>query len=421
MMNPAKKRALIFASIFIVVGLLGLAIFINQITKKTPSKPGEVPVGGLPGQFPEAGPAGPSTSTASTTTGGLPLGPGGSAGGTGGGISTENGTAPGTTNRVNKITAVYQGTTAGQTLNPSGGVQYYDKDSSKFYTVGSDGQTKALSDKEFYKVSNVTWAPSKDKAVIYYPDGSKIIYDFQANKQVTLPNHWDQLEFSTAGDALSFISYGAAPEDTWLGVVNSDGSGARAIEKLGENSRKALVSWSPNNQSIGMFIDSKDATRSEVYLIGKNGENFRSFVVDGRGFQPVWSPSGQELLYSVYNQENNMNPTLWITQAIGDTIGDNMRPLAINTFADKCTYVSETEIICGVPTYLAPGSGMATDLAFDSTDNIVLINTLTGSQINLLANSEYNVANPIYSSNDHALYFFNDIDGSYHELLIPQR
>jgi hypothetical protein len=60
-----------------------------------------------------------------------------------------------------------------------------------------DGAIKQMADQVFYNVTDVTWAKNKDKAVLKLVDDSKIVYDFQTKKQVTLPSHWDDFSFSS--------------------------------------------------------------------------------------------------------------------------------------------------------------------------------------------------------------------------------
>ena len=415
MQIDTQKKILLAGIALLIIIIIAVVIFTYASSQKPTPGPGQEATS-TTGVLPQAGPGTTPIVTPITPTGLpanitpiQPVTPGEP-------VTTQN-TAP----RDNKITDITQGNSLGQTLAAGGGVQYYDRDTNKFYRIANDGTKTELSGKEFYDVSGVAWAPNKDQAVLYYPDGTKTIYNFNTDTQYTLPKHWYDLQFSPSGDNLSFISYGANPDDTWFGLVNSDGTGAQAIEKLGQNASKAIVSYSPNNQMIGMFVDALDFDRTQVYFIGKNGENFRSMVTNGRGLQPLWSPSGQELLYSVYSSTDNMKPQVWVAQASADNIGNNLRLLNVETFASKCVYVSEQEVICGVPTNMPDGAGLIPSLADNTIDNIQLINTVTGAKIALDMSGRFNVANPLYSASEHALYFFNNLDGSFHRIDVPQR
>jgi len=102
-------------------------------------------------------------------------------------------------------------------------------------------------------------------------------------------------------------SIGLDTDNRWLAIANDDGSNVRAIEPLGEKDDTVYPSWSPNKQMIAMYTEGKDFTSQNVYFVGLNNENFKSTLVEGRGFQPKWSTSGNQLLYSVYSSDNDMN------------------------------------------------------------------------------------------------------------------
>jgi len=145
------------------------------------------------------------------------------------------------------------------------------------------------------------------------------------------------------------------------------------------------VSWSPNNQVVA-FSHTGDALgfdREQILLIGQNHENFKGLVVEGRGFVPEWSPSGQNLLYSVYSGADNYKPTIWFSGAEGDNVNANRTNLQLNTWADKCAWSSETVVICGVPTTMPDGAGLQGGLAQNIPDEIYKIDLASGTKVNL--------------------------------------
>ena len=168
-------------------------------------------------------------------------------------------------------------------------------------------------------------------------------------------------------------------------TANPDGTNAKAIEDLGNNQDKAHVSWSPNNQIVAYSFtgDPLGYDRQQVLLIGQNQENFKGLIVEGRGFVPNWSPTGDNLLYSVYNSSEGYLPKLWVSGASGDNINGNRRSLELNTWADKCAWQNETSLVCAVPTSLEVGSGLQRDIANDVPDSIYKINLQTGEKLNL--------------------------------------
>jgi len=292
------------------------------------------------------------------------------------------------------------------TLSSDGRVQYYDQSDGHFYKVNEQGEIVALSDKVFYNVDNIVWSPDKDRAVIEYPDGNKILYNFATKKQVTLPSHWQEFSFSPTSDKLVSESIGLDPENRWLTVSNDDGSKAIAIENIGTNADKVYPAWSPNNQVVALYTEGIDFDRQEVFFVGLNGENFKSTIVEGRGLKTQWSTDGDRLLYSVYSSSDNLNPRLWVVDASGDAIGQNRRSLDLQTWATKCTFASDTEVYCAVPDSLERGAGLFPELADKTKDSLYKIDLNSGTQqLIAVPDGSYNISQIIVGSEQDYLYF----------------
>ncbi len=289
-------------------------------------------------------------------------------------------------------------------VNKNGQPQFYNPSDNRFYAIDSQGKLTTLSDQQFFGVQNVIWSPDATKAILEYPDGSKVRYNFATKNQVTLPKHWEDFNFSPDGNKIVAKSMGLDADNRWLIVANEDGSKATNIESMGANADKVITSWSPNNQSIAFFSDGVDFNRKEVFFVGQHGENFKSLITEGRGFQPLWSPQGDELVYSVYSSDNDYKPTLWIVGAQGDTIGANRRPLELNTWADKCTY-SQNQLYCAVPTALERGAGLYPATARNTPDLLYKIDPNTGQKQLIPASVSTSMNNLTVSPDGMYLYF----------------
>lgn len=269
-------------------------------------------------------------------------------------------------------------------LTPGGGssVRYYSGDDGKFYSILDDGTRVLLSDTVFPNVSKVTWGNQSEKAVIGFPDGSQVIYDFDTDKQSTVPRFWQDLAFSPSDQQIVGKSLGTSPTNRFLIIADSDGSNPQPIEELGNNQDKVLVNWSPNNQVVA-FSRTGEALgdgREQILLVGKNHENMRGLVVEGRGFLPNWSPDGSQLLYSVWTNDNNYHPTLWISGASGDQVNANRRRISLETWADKCTWIDNTSLLCGVPRNMPDGAGLQRAL-FDIGPDVLYRMNISNGQV----------------------------------------
>ncbi len=313
---------------------------------------------------------------------------------------------------LTKTTTVTQNPALSPSLGANGkDVNFYDRNDGKFYRVDENGNISLLTDKTFYNVDKVTWSPKKNKAVLEYPDGSNIVYDFNSNKQVTLPKHWEQFDFSTDGEQLIMKSIGVDVENRWLAISNSDGSGSKPLEFIGKNADTVIPSWSPNNQTVAMYTEGVDFNRKEVFFVGLNKENFKSTIVEGRGFEPLWSKSGQQLAYSVYSLNEESKPELWVVDGQGDDIGSNRKKLNVQTWASKCTFHDTETMYCGVPKTLPEGSGIFPEMANDTADDLYRINIKTGVK-ELIATTEegYGITNLIVSDDEKTIYFTDSKD-----------
>lgn len=363
----------------------------------------------------------PVSTTTPQTINGLPTAGSGSANnteGNGGGNLPGNGTEQISDNPAGgngKSATALGGVTTVNTLtdspalNPTlsgGGVQYYNKNDGHFYKLDNNGKAVLMSDKVFYNVDQVVWAPAKDRAILEYPDGNKILYNFGTKEQVTLPAHWQDFSFSPDSNQIVSKSLGTDPENRWLMVSNGDGSKAKALEMIGTNDKTVYPAWSPNNQIVATYTKGVDFNRQEIYFVGLNGENFKSTMIEGRGLQSQWSTQGDRLLYSVYNSGDNYLPRLWIVNAQGDAIDTNRTDLSLATWSSKCTFASNTEVYCAVPQNLERGAGLYPELADKTQDNLYKIDLASGVKTLIaIPDGAYNVSQIMVPENQNVLYF----------------
>ncbi|MFA6428617.1 MAG: hypothetical protein WCW02_03695 [Candidatus Buchananbacteria bacterium] len=285
-------------------------------------------------------------------------------------------------------------------------VIYYQATDGKFYTLNANGQPQALSDKIFYSVQKATWSPDRSQAILEYPDGSKIVYNFQTKKQVTLPKHWQDFSWSPSGGQIAAKSLGLDSDNRYIIVSNADGSQAKIIESIGNNADNFIINWSPNQQIIASYSNGLDFDRQKIYFVGLNQENFKGMTVPGRGLQTKWSTAGDLLLYSVYTSTNGYRPELWVASGLPNTMGEARRSLKVNTFADKCAFADNQTLYCAVPTDPVENSGLLPDLLKNIPDKLQKINLGTGlvTEIATLP-TNYTINKLIAASDNSAIYF----------------
>ncbi len=320
---------------------------------------------------------------------------------------------------VTLVTPIVPATTIGASVSATGALDYYNRNDGKFYRMNANGTVSPLSDKTFYNVSNATFASSGNKAIIEYPDGSKIYFDFSTGQQVTLPKHWEDFSFNPTGTQIVAKSIAVDSNNRFLVVSNPDGSAARAVQELGDNADKVITAWSPNNQVIATAATGRTfgADSQEIYLLGQHGENFKSLTVEGLDFRPLWTPSGQQLLYSAAGSGTDWKPSLWVVDGQGDNIGRNRKNLNVNTWADKCTFATDTTLYCAVPQSLPRGAGLQPDVANDTPDNIFRIDLTTGLQTQVaIPEGSHTIGKIMLTPDRTALYFVDQTNGTINKI-----
>ncbi|MFA5076179.1 MAG: hypothetical protein WC480_02045 [Patescibacteria group bacterium] len=314
---------------------------------------------------------------------------------------------------LTQVTSLTTTAAQGFTLAKDGsGAIYYNRTEGKFYKIGADGQTTLLTDKIFHDVEDIYWSPDTEKAVLEYPDGSNIVYDFKSKKQYTLPKHWEDFSFSPKSDQLVFKSMALDEENRWLAISKPDGSGVQALETLGDNADKVYIDWSPNKQIIATNTESIDFDRQYLYFVGTQHENFRSTIIEGWDYRSEWSTNGDRLLYSVWNQDSDLKPNIWIVNGYGENIGTNRTNLNLQTWADKCTFSDNSTVYCAVPQYLPRGAGIEPDIAASTPDDFYKIDLKTNTK-SLIAvpDGTYTAKDLSVSSDGKYLYFIDGVTG----------
>ena len=293
------------------------------------------------------------------------------------------------------------------TLSANGNdLQYYNKQDGKFYRLTKDGQASLLADTVFHEVKKITWSPNKNKAILEYPDQAKIIYDFKNKKQISLPKHWQDFNFSPDGSKIVLKSLAADPSNRWLAVADAEGAATQRVAALGDKDDTVYPSWSPNNQTVAMYTEGISYDQQRVYFVGLNNENFKALTIDGRGFEPKWAPKGDRLLYSVYSSSSDLKPELWLANAQGENIGAGRNKLDIQTWADKCVFSATAEIYCAVPERLEAGAGLFPDLAKNTKDNLYKIDAQTGlKKLIAIPEGGFTMSDLIISADGSYLYF----------------
>lgn len=390
-------KVVLFIGVSVLIALALYFVFFRAVV------PEEVPTGEVPegGALPTAGVGAPGT-----TPGGV-VPPGGE-------VPTKLPPSQVAKGGETFTTLLTNTSIQSPTATANGTMAYYDPADGKFYTIDENGNVVAMSQVSFPKADNVTFDAGATAAVIEFPDGSNVIYDFETAKQVTLPNHWEDFSFSGNGDQIAAKSIGTDESNRALVITNTDGTQTKVLAALGANDDKVTVNVSPSDNVLG-FSDTGGSTsgsfgRHEMYLIGPDGSASGMLIVDGTSFKNIWAPDGKNLLYSVADPNNLYKAVLWYADSQGDRKGVARRKMGISTTVDKCTFTTNTTAYCAVPREMPPGGGSDSS-AITSSDDLYKLNITTGNAT-LVATpaADTKMFSPSVSS-DGANFFYTDASG----------
>ncbi len=320
---------------------------------------------------------------------------------------------------------VVQNPTLGAMLASDGAsVRYYDRATGKFMSVDPNGNVVELSAQIFPSVQNVTWSADGARAVMEFPDGTKLSFNFASQKQATLPASWEDFSFSPGSDKLAAKQVSDSAASRYLVVSNADGSGARPVAALGDNSDQVTVSWSPAGDVLALSdTGDTDMTGSfgerQMLFVGQNGENFPATLVEGQGFIPLWSPDGSYLLYSAASSDDDFRPRLYAVTGSGANRGSGRRTLNLMTFVDKCSFASSSVAYCAVPDALPEGIGLERGALGFVPDSVFKVDISTGL-VTLVGRPETDtmISSLTVSKDGSTLFFTDAANGSIKKMML---
>ncbi len=299
------------------------------------------------------------------------------------------------------------------TVTKDGTIAYYDPNDGRFYTITADGKVVALSQQTFPKADEVTFSTGAKVAVIEFPDGSNVVYNFDTAKQVTLPNHWQDFSFSNTGNQIAAKSIGTDPSNRALVITSTDGSSTTVVAALGDNDHKVTVNWSPDNAVVGFSNTGQDTSgvfgRQQIYLLTPSGGAAGALFVDGSSFKAIWATDGKHLLYSVADPNNGWKATLWYADSRGDRNGDRRKKISVQTTVDKCTFTTATVAYCAVPREMPNGGGSDASL-ITAYDDVYKID-MTANSVRLVAvpAADTKIFSPKVSDDGSSFYYTDGV------------
>lgn len=189
------------------------------------------------------------------------------------------------------------------------------------FVMNADGtQQRALlrgPDDEWWS----TWSPD-GKQIAFTSDGETgraQIYSVELSTgQVTRLTYSDAADRTpdwSSDGRIAFRRWTFDPdtdeETSQIYVMNADGSGLRAL--AADKDYQLTPAWSPDASKIA-FVGGDDDGFIDV--VNADGSGRVRLTTGGSEFEPRWSPDGKQILFSVYNEDDE-DDDIWIMNADG--------------------------------------------------------------------------------------------------------
>lgn len=323
--------------------------------------------------------------------------------------------------KPSKIRAFSDKPALGISFNKEGNrVIYYDKETGYVFQISFDGKIwERISDTSIDGLKSVSWAPSRDKAIIERSAGQsqgkevieKYVYDYNTGKKHDLSNKIGRIVFSPNGKKILY-HYWDPGKLSNVSIANYDGSN---WEMLFESEMTGLrLSW-PKQDTVSFISSEVSFAGADLYFMKlERPYSLTEMIKNKFGLLVNWSPTGNKLFYSSQTAKDSEMRSLYLR----DFEKGTETGLAFKTLPQNCVWTKdETALYCAEETKnfvqiipkdyqkqlsLAGDSFWKIDLTVREFQEIYI--PKQGEQI-------YDATEMIVSDSQDYLFFINKLDG----------
>lgn len=99
------------------------------------------------------------------------------------------------------------------------------------------------------------------------------------------------------------IAFGGGSQNPRFYVANADGSGRRSLTPPGVYDYSVWGAWSPDGKKIAYTRNVAREGDLGIFVVNTDGTGRRKLVPGEGQHDPVWSPDGRRILYSVWGRD----------------------------------------------------------------------------------------------------------------------
>ncbi len=294
-------------------------------------------------------------------------------------------------------------------------IKYYRASDGRVFSVSFEGKDKkTISDNVLTGFIKALWNKDTSKVIGLFSDPAtktkvkKYFYDYKAKQSTLLNENTAWVSWDPEGKKIVYEFLGK-DSDNNISVADPDGTKWKNIFPTRLPDWQA--SWVTKNK-ISLASPPSGTVQGLVYTLNPDTTDFSKVLSDYFGLKPLWSPSGDKVLFSA-TQAQGKNLTLFIS----DDKGANKKELALATLVDKCVWsVNNNSAFCAVPKTINQGAVWPDDYykgTVSTKDDFYEINFATGQQIKLFESTDtqfYDASSLLVSDDNKYLFFVNQYD-----------
>jgi len=212
-------------------------------------------------------------------------------------------------------------------------------------------------------------------------------------------------------DAKKIVYYISDSKNNSLFTSDADGKNQKTLIK-NLQLRDVILSWPKTNQLV-MTSRPSGLVRGSLWWFDTNNLRLFKVIGDLPGLETVFSPKGDEFIYS-YVSQNGQNPILAVYRK-----GISRKITNVSTLVDKCAWSDDSiNIYCAIPK-LWPDSAVLPDdyhkNVISTIDDIWKINTETGAK-NIVFEDMEDISNLALNDTEDSLIFILKSSGFLYKL-----
>lgn len=286
-------------------------------------------------------------------------------------------------------------------------ILFYKKDGGDLFSSDFRGENREkISNLTIVGISDAIWSPSKDRAAVFYLDQEtkKGFLHIGTSSVAILPQ--DIISFSWSPDG-KFLAY-LTKKDTHTDLIVADSSGKNQKVVFSSPILEANIQWITTDK-IALATAPSGLAEGFLFLYSRGIGSFNK-VVAANGLTALWSPDGNKIITASTNAAGKD-----LHLVLQDASGKEIWTPAMQTFPEKCFWLSAKEFNCAAPRFISPRAVLPDEYLrgeISTTDRIIAADTEKKILREIFNEGNFDISNLLATKDQSYLFFVNRKDGA---------